>query len=235
MLLFGFIVSCGVVIVIEIFDSSIKNEDFLEKITNLKTLVKLPKKDEDLTDKFRLLRVNIGEYRSILITSAQKGEGKSFVSLNLAKSYAKLGKKVVLIDLNNNSSDIAKNYNGNGLTEYLESNENSTSNYVVETNIKNLDILLAGKDLNNQEELLESYKMKDTLKLLENLYDVVIIDSDNALESANTLVISKLVKGAILVVSERQTNSMNIIKAKNNIQDVGGIIIGTVYNNSIKK
>ena len=77
--------------------------------------------------------------------------------------------------------------------------------------------------------------MKDTLKLLENLYDVVIIDSDNALESANTLVISKLVKGAILVVSERQTNSMNIIKAKNNIQDVGGIIIGTVYNNSIKK
>ena len=85
-------------------------------------------------------------------------------------------------------------------------------NYVVETNIKNLDILLAGKDLNNQEELLESYKMKDTLKLLENLYDVVIIDSDNALESANTLVISKLVKGAILVVSERQTNSMNIIK-----------------------
>ena len=195
----------------------------------------MKEKDFNLDEKFKLLRVNIGEYRSILITSAQKGEGKSFVSLNLAKSYVKLGKKVILIDLNNNSSDIVKNYNGNGLIEYLESNENSTANYVTETNIKNLDVLLAGKDITNQEELLESYKMKDTLKLLENLYDVVIIDSNNAIESASTLVISKIAKSTILVVSEEQTKIVNIFKSKGNIEAVGGNIIGTIYNNSIKK
>ena len=227
--------SCGIIVIINIFDGTVKNEEYLEKITKLRNLVKLQKKDLNLNDKFKLLRVNIGEYRSILITSAQKGDGKSFVSLNLAKSYAKLGKKVILIDLNNNSSDIIKNYNGNGLIEYLESNENSTTNYVTGTNIKNLDVLLAGKDITNQEELLESYKMKDTLKLLENLYDVVIIDSNNAIESASTLVISKIVKSIILVVSEEQTKIVNLFKSKGNIEAVGGNIIGTIYNNSIKK
>lgn len=231
----GFVLSCGVIVIINIFDGSVKNEESLEKAIKLRTLVKLQKNDLNLDDKFKLLRVNIGEHRSILVTSAQKYEGKSFVALNLAKSYAKLGKKVILIDLNNNSSDIVKKYNGNGLIEYLESNENSTTNYVAETNIKNLDVLLSGKDITNQEELLESYKMKDTLKLLENLYDIVIIDSNNAIESASTLVVSKIVKSTVLVVSEEQTKFVNLFKSKGNIEAVGGNIIGTVYNNSIRK
>ena len=229
--MFGFVLSCGIVVLIELFDNSIKNEEYLEKITGLKTLVRLRKSDVNVENKFKILRVNLNECRKILVTSPQKNDGKSFVASNLAESYAKLGKKVLLIDLNKNYNENIKDYNGNGLIEYLESNENSTSNYISSTNIKNLDILLAGKDLTNQAELLESYKMKDTFKLLENLYDVLIIDSSNVLESASTLTVAKLVKYSILVVSERKTKAKNIIRAKNDIEDIGGELIGTVYNN----
>ena len=159
---------------------------------------------------------------------------KSYISLNLAKAYEKLRKKVVLIDLVNNSSELVKKHDGKGLSDYLKSGDNSTSNYVAKTSLKNLDILFAGKDVIDLPELLESYKMKDTLKLLENLYDVVIIDSEDVLESASSLTMSKISRYTMLVVLERKTKVENIIKAKNNIEDVGGKVIGVVYN-TIKK
>lgn len=233
--LFGFILSCGIIVIIELFDTSIKDQDYLEKITKSKTLVRLPKSTLDTSDRFKILRVNLNECRKILVTSPEKNDGKSFVSFKLAESYAKLGRKVLLIDLNKNNNENVKDYNGDGLIEYLKSNENSTTNYIAGTNIKNLDMLLAGKDLTNQEELLESYKMKDTLKLLENLYDVLIIDSNNVLESACTLAITRLVRYSILVVSERKTKVENIIRAKSSIENVGGELLGIVYNNSMKK
>ncbi len=231
----GFVLACGFVIVRELFDETIKSEETLEKVTNSKTLVKLPKTEFDLSDRFKLLRVNLNECKTILVTSPENGDGKSFVANSLAKSYAKLGKKVILIDLVKNSSGIVKDYDGNGLTDFLESNDNSVNNYIKQTSVDNLDMILAGQNLVNQAELLESYKMKDTLKLLENTYDVIIIDTGNVLDSASTLTLARIVKISILVVSERKTRIENIIRAKNNIEDVGGIVVGTVYNNTMKK
>ena len=228
--MFGFIGVCGVIIIIELFDNSIKNEEYLENITDSKVLSRIYNKEED----FKILRVNLNDCKTILVTSPEKDDGKSFVALNLAKSYEKLGKKVVLIDLVKNSSELVKKHDGKGLSDYLKSNDNSTSNYVSKTTLKNLDILFAGKDVSDLPELLESYKMKDTLKLLENLYDIVIIDSGNILESASTITMSKLSKYTILVVSERKTKIQNIVKAKNDIEDIGGRLIGVVYN-SIRK
>lgn len=231
----GFVLACGVVIVMELFDSSVKDEELLEKATNLKTLTKIPKTNLDVSDKFKLLRVNINECKTVLVTSPEKGDGKSFVAMNLAKSFARLGKKVLLIDLVQNSNGIANKYNGNGLTEYLDSNDKLVEKYIVETSVKNLSMLFAGNHLENQTELLESPKMVETLNILGTLYDVVIIDSSNVLESANSLAIAKIAKFSILVVSERKTKLANTIKAKNNIEDIGGNVIGNVLNNSTKK
>lgn len=228
----GFIATCGIIVVIELFDTSIKSEEFLEKITNLKVLGRIPNiSNLNQEEMFKILRVNLKECNTILVTSPEKGDGKSFVALNLAKAYEKLGKKVILIDLVKNSSDMVKKHDDKGLTDYLISNDNSTSNYVLKTSLKNLDILLAGKDLTNQTELLDSYKMKDTLKLLGNLYDIVIIDSSNILESSSTLTMTKLSKYTMLVVSRRKTKIENILKAKKDIEDLGGVIVGVVYNN----
>ena len=141
----------------------------------------------------------------------------------------------MLVDLVNNSNDIIQSYSGKGLTDYLGSTDKIIEKYIVETKIKGLNLLLAGSDLSNQTELLESTKMKETLDILEKIYDVVIIDSSNVIDSANTLGIAKIARYTILVVSERKTKMENVIRAKNNIEDIGGNVIGNVLNKSNQK
>ena len=102
--------------------------------------------------------------------------------------------------------------------------------YAVESEINNLSILPVGSKMSNLTELLEEPKMKEALSTLEQLYDVVIIDSDNVLESPNTLAIAKISKYSILVSSERKTKLENVVKAKVNIEDVGGSVIGNILN-----
>ena len=226
----GFVLSCGLIVIVEIFSNTVKNEKQLEKYIKLKNLTSIKKAKYNNEDKFKLLRVNINECKTILITSSEKKSGKTYVATNLARSFARLNKKVVLIDLERNSNSLLEKYDGNGLLDYLQSNDKFVEKYVNESNIKNLGILPIGKDNENITELLESPKMKETLATLERLYDVVIIDSQNVLDSANTLAIAKIAKYSILVVAERKTKLENIKKAKTNIEDVGGNVIGTVFN-----
>ena len=226
----GFVLACGIVVMYELFDDSVKNESQLEKKTNLKNLVKIKQNDSKKEDTFRLLRVNIKECKNILITSGDTKSGKTYVANNLAKSFAKLNKKVVLIDLVNNENDLITKNNGKGLLDYLNSDDKFIEKYVKDTKIKNLGVLPLGNKLDNITELLEDSKMLETLKTLERLYDVVIIDSANVLDSANTLAVAKLAKFTLLVVAERNSKLENIVKAKNNIEDVGGNVLGTVLN-----
>lgn len=224
----GFFLSCGGVVILEIFNNSVKNEESLEKATKLKTLANIPNSTLDNKEYFRLLRVNINECKTILITSPETKDGKTYVATNLSKSFSDLGKKVLLLDLMNENNHLVENYNGNGLTDFLSSDEKIIEKYIGKTKLSNLDVLSIGKNLSNITELLESSKMIETLKTLERLYDVIIIDSENVLESANTLAIAKISKFSILVVKQRKTNLKNVIKAKNNIEDVGGNVIGNV-------
>lgn len=213
MTIVGFIISCGIVVVAEIFSSSVKNEDSLEKATNSKVLVKVPKTELDLTDKFELLRVKLSDYKTILVTSPENKTGKSFIALNLAKSYAKFGKKVLLIDIKtfSENKEIGKK----------------------KSEFKNLTIELSEENNFNEVKLSDS-EIKEKIEKLEKIYEIIIIDSNTVLESANTLSISKFAK-TIIVSSERKTKIENIVKAKNNIEDIGGNVIGNVLNKVAKK
>jgi capsular exopolysaccharide synthesis family protein len=226
----GFVLGCGIVVVFELFNETVKTEEDLENATKLKTLVKINNTDEDISEKFKILRVNIKECKTILITSPEKKDGKTFVAENLEKSFAMLGKKVILLDLTKNENELIKKYNGKGLSDFLLGQDKFIEKYAVESEINNLSILPVGSKMSNLTELLEEPKMKETLSTLEQLYDVVIIDSDNVLESPNTLAIAKISKYSILVSSERKTKLENVVKAKVNIEDVGGSVIGNILN-----
>ena len=205
----GFVLACGVVVIIEIFDDTVKNENELEKNTNLKTLVNISKSNSDLDSKFDILRVNLNDNKIILVTSSDKNVGKSFVAENLAKSYAKNGKKTLLTNL-----------------ESLFSIEDERKE-----NSENLTIVL-----NNRKDIAEfdEKNIESIINKLSEKYEIIIIDGDNVLESANTLTILKFVKNAILVVSERQTKLENAIKAKKIIENLNCNVIGSVLNNSRK-
>lgn len=174
----GFVIPCGIIIVMELFNNSVKNEENIQYVTKKNVLAKIFKNDKNIDEKIDLIRVGIGNCKNVVITSPEKSSGKTFIANNLVKSYERNGKKVALLDANN-------------LTE-------------------------------------------SKLNELNSSYDIIIIDSENILESAKTLEAIKMIKNTILVSYERKTNLECLLKAKNNIENMGGILIGNVLNGSSK-
>lgn len=140
-----------------------------------------------IAELFRLLRNNIKLTRSgsdkkvILITSTISGEGKSFIALNTAMSYALTGKKVLMIGLDIRRPVLARTCrvsNKRGITTYLSDQEDDVQSLIVPTPFnENLFILPAGPIPPNPNELLMSDRMEQLFKKLRQEYDYIIVDT----------------------------------------------------------
>lgn len=221
---------CVIIVFVECISNSVKSKEQIEKNLKTKNLAVISKDGKETEEQLKMLRINISECKKFLVTSIKDTDSRNWVSVNLAKSFAKLNRKVLLIDLNNENINLIKNYNNKGLSEYLESNDKFVEKYANETNIDNLSILTLGNDLENVTELLESKKMYEAMDTLERLFDVILINSDSILDKANTLAISKVSKYAILVIKNRKDKLEDCLRAKKNIEDLGGTVIGTVLS-----
>ena len=155
-----------------------------------------PKSPE--SEMFRNLRTNIQFMNSdkplqtLLITSTTPGEGKSYVSANLAVTFAQTGKRVVLVD-----SDMRKGRQYTifdavprpGMSNFLsgivdsdfEGDKNDIVNFIQETEVKNLYLIAAGNIPPNPAELLVSPRMNKMIHELKQLCDIVIFDAPPSL------------------------------------------------------
>lgn len=199
-----------------------------------------------ISEVFRTLRANIQfmntkrSSRLILVTSTLPGEGKSWISSNLAVTFAQAGKTVLLID-----SDMRKGRQyvifdvppKPGLSNYLSGigmedieNVNDIENYIQETEIDNLYIMPAGDIPPNPSELLISSKMNRLLKELSEKCDIVIIDGTPCELVTDSMVLTRIVDSTIVVTAYKQTKKDSLRKIIDNIKDVGGKNIGIVLN-----
>ncbi len=138
-----------------------------------------------ITEQFRHLRASIGLFsnrkmqKKMLVTSSITGEGKSFVSTNLAVSLASSQKKVVLVDLdlrNPRSSEIFKVQNETGAINFLEGTC-TLEEIVVQTAYKNLSVIPVGAGTTDPTELLLNEKLNDLFHYLETKFDYIIVDT----------------------------------------------------------
>ena len=200
-----------------------------------------------LKDAFDNLRTNIQfsnigqkENKILLLTSCFSSEGKSYVSANLAVAFAKAGKKVILIDADMRRGREAKIFNipnELGLSNYLsnldkngmEINER-VNKYIKETEVKNLNVITSGNVPPNSAELLTSDRLQELLKELGVFYDLIIIDGAPVLPSADSLILTRLANSTILVTLFNTTKKDELLKAKKDLQNVDGRVIGTVLN-----
>lgn len=200
-----------------------------------------------ISEIFRTLRTNIQfmntkkNLKTILITSTLPGEGKSWVSANLAVGFAQTGKKVVLID-----ADMRKGRQYSifgvsprpGLSNYLSgidvTDEGKPSedliDYIQETDVKNLYLMAAGNIPPNPSELLISPQMVDLLEQLKEICDIIIIDGTPSQLVADSLILTRLVDSTILLTASKQTKKDDLRRIITNIQNVGGKISGVVLN-----
>ena len=200
-----------------------------------------------ISEIFRTLRTNIqfmntkGKLKTILVTSTLPGEGKSWVSSNLAITFAQAGKKVILVD-----SDMRKGRQYSifradpvpGLSNYLSGIDYNTGEelskdlieYIQETKIPNLYLMPAGNIPPNPSELLISEQMIKLLEQLKNICDIVIIDGLPSLLVADSLILTRIVDSTVIVTAYKQTKKDDLKQVINNIKNVGGKISGVVFN-----
>ena len=261
-ILLGIIISIIYITISIIIEKNIKIRLDIEKAINLRKLIEIPLKQKSKTDNelisyesektnisiaFKKLRSNIQfinvnnqEKNIILITSPKGKEGKSYITANIAISFAEVGKKVIIIDsdmISGRQSKIFNIPNNLGFSNYLSSLDSNgmeikllTNNFINETSIKNLNLITSGTIPPNPSELLASEKLEDLIKDLSVFYDVVIIDGASILTTVDSLILSRFATSTILVTNYKKTKQEDILKAKKDIQNIGGRPIGIIIN-----
>ena len=199
-----------------------------------------------ISEIFRTLRTNIqfmntkGKLKSILITSTLPGEGKSWVSSNLAATFAQAGKKVVLIDADMRKGRVYSIFGVSprpGLSNYLsgvnwddEEASNDLADYIKETEVENLYVITAGNVPPNPSELLVSDQMVNLMEKLQNLCDIIIFDGTPSQLVTDSLILARIVDTTVIVTASKTTKKEDLKRVIKNIKNVGGKIAGVIVN-----
>ena len=188
------------------------------------SLVSLYQPRSLISEQFRklrtqLLRLNLAKpVKTIMVTSALQGEGKSFVAANLAIGIAHdlhLHALLVDCDLRNPSVAPMFGYNGvRGIADYLKGQE-EVSNFLVKTELEKLSLLPGGTLPENPTEIIGSQRMAALVEELKTRYDdrFIILDSTPLLATAEPDVLAKLVDGVLIVVRAGMTPRETIKQA----------------------
>ncbi|MBP3597345.1 MAG: polysaccharide biosynthesis tyrosine autokinase, partial [Clostridia bacterium] len=255
----GVILSAAYIVIYNLLDTTVKNGNDMEKITNTKNLISIPFNSDKVelitfedsksivSEAFRTLRTNVQfsstsnkKTKTYLVTSCFQSEGKSYIAANLAITFAQAGKKVILIDSDMRRGRQAKVFNFPnecGLSNYIsnidpngmEINYDITQ-FIKETGITNLNIITSGNVPPNPSELLASTKVPDLIIDLKAYYDVIIFDGAPVLPVTDSLILARLLDSTVLVARYNRTKKDDLAKAKSDIENVGGKIIGTCLN-----
>ena len=188
-------------------------------------------------EEFRKLKTQIflrspNPPHSILVTSTAPQEGKTMVAVNLAMAISQeINRNAILIDgdLRKPSIHLEKSKNVKGLSNYL-SDGTPLSEILINSEIKNLRIIMAGSSTRKSSELIGSKRMGELLKSLKESGDstYIVIDSSPILSTSEPALLSKMVDAIILVVMAGRTPRESIQRAIKSIDRQK--IIGVVFN-----
>lgn len=161
-----------------------------------------------IAESFRSLRTNfqyvLGEIKSpvIMITSTMMEEGKSFVSINLATSFALYKKKVLLLSFDLRRPTVSKLFNLNkneGLSNYLSGNCN-LEEIIYKTEIPNLWLIATGPIPPNPSELIASSKTQKMFEELKKEFDYIIVDTPPVGIVSDALLLEKYVDKSVFII-----------------------------------
>lgn len=194
---------------------------------------------EIVSENIKSLRTNLqftgidDNVKTILVTSTNAGEGKSFVSANLAISFAQAGKRVLLVDCDLRKGRVHRLFgllNQWGLSNLLADNLNNMYNYIQPTNTKNLSVLTCGTYPPNPSEILSSKKNKMLVEYLRTGYDIVIFDGAPVGGLADSVILSSFMDQTLIITRDAVTAKSDLRAAKDSLDKVGAKIAGLVFN-----
>lgn len=186
---------------------------------------------------YRSLRTNIQyssfdkEYKTIVVTSSNPGEGKSITAGNLALTLAEGEAKVLLVDCDMRKPSVHKNFkvtNTHGLSDVLLQKQKVMD---VAHNYKgNLYIVTAGKIPPNPAEMLASKSMTLFLEEMKNHFDYIVLDTPPVHAVADPQILSTKADGTLFVVRAGVTKKDDVQSSISTLKKVNADIIGTVLH-----
>ena len=256
-LIVGLAIGVGLAVLREHLDTSVKDEDDIEAISNDlgrqlnvigaigkdPTAAKMPlivnaDPQSKRAEAFRQLRTNLqfvdvdNPPRSIVVTSSVANEGKSTTAANLAITLAQAGLRVALVEADLRRPKLA-NYMGVeravGLTDILVGRATATE-VMHPFGTLPLKFLPAGRPAPNPSELLGSRAMLTLLRELENSHDIVLLDAPPLLPVTDAAVMSALAGGALLVVRADSTTREQVEEAAEALYTVDARLLGVVLS-----
>ena len=221
-LVLGVGIPVGVIYLLELTKFKIEGRSDVEKLTSVPIVGDIPLTDEKqgaiavfenqnnlMSETFRNIRTNLqfmleNDKKVILVTSTVSGEGKSFISANLAISLSLLGKKVVIVGLDIRKPGLNKVFNiprkEVGITQYLANPEKNLMDLVQLSDVsKNLYILLGGTVPPNPTELLARDGLDKAIETLKKNFDYVILDTAPVGMVTDTLLIGRVADLSVYV------------------------------------
>jgi capsular exopolysaccharide synthesis family protein len=196
-LFLGLAVPFGYLMIRYALNNKVETQDDIERLTVVPVLGKIlhnkyktanvmfefPK--SNIAESYRALRTNLdfyvrgGQKKVIMVTSSMEGEGKSFIALNIAMSYAQLGRKTILLDFDMRKPKIYFNEQAEakeGLSSYLINSAN-LEDIIIKSPHDNLDYILSGVLPPNPTELMALDITEKLIAQLKNDYDCIVMDT----------------------------------------------------------
>lgn len=256
-LFLGCAVPFGILYLRELLDTTVRSRQDIEKYTKVPYLGDIPvftgKKGargvavrengrDSVSEAFRIIRTNMGfmntngKQQVFLITSSNEHAGKTFVSTNLAMTYAFSGNKVLLIDLDLRRRTLSKHMgqrnNPVGISKYMSDRSVTVKDIVSPSEMhENLHCIYAGLQPPNPAEQLLSDRLDTLIEECRQLYDYVIIDSVPALVIADALIASRIADLSLYVVREglldrRQLPDIDNLYRQNKLRNMSIVLNG---------
>lgn len=179
-----------------------------------------------------VLTLGADQHRSILLTSAVPGEGKTTISSNLSIALAQLGKRVLLIDADLRRPRVHKYFsipNDIGLSSYLLKVADR-STVVFPSDVPRLDVIPSGGTPQNPVELLSADRMRKLIQEARADYDFVVVDSPILINMADSRVLASYVDAIIVIVKSGSTPRKLVREACSNLQSFSEKVAGVVLN-----
>lgn len=223
-LLLGLLIPFGILYIKDLLDTKVNNRLDITDRLNIPFLgdvptTATPNEIIDTTSRtstaeaLRIIRANLdymvtqvadGTAKSIFVTSTIPGEGKTFISANLASIFAHSGKKVLLIGLDIRKPKLNQyvgQTDGKGLTDYLTTKNAAMEDYIFKMKgYESFDVLLGGNIPPNPTEMLMSKKVDELFGKLKQQYDYIIVDTAPVSLVSDTLIVSKHADTFVYVV-----------------------------------
>lgn len=255
--LVGLLLALGIAFLIEHLDDTLKTPGDVEAVAGLPTLGTITKmrggKERSeiyrlatlhhhlgsVAEAFRSLRTSIEfasvdrPVRTLLVTSAIPGEGKTTTAANLAVVFAQAGRRTLLLDADFRKPGIHRIFdlpNSQGLSSLLRSDASGLDDVAQATEQENLRVVTTGPLPPNPAELLGSQRMRTILERLVESTDLVVIDSPPLQAVTDAVLLSSFSDGTLLVIDAGRTHRGSVQRAREALMQAGARVLGASLN-----